>query len=53
MNDLYGSFNVMYVKAMPGLVKYFWCNLGYGVALNIHAIYLPHLILHDKVHAEL
>ena len=46
-------FNGMYVNAMPGLVKCFWCNLGHGVAGNIHAIYLSHSILLDKVHAEL
>ena len=46
-------FDGMYVNAMPGLVKYFWCNLGYGVAWNIHSIYLPHLILRNKVHDEL
>ena len=46
-------FNCMYVNAMPGLVKCFWCNLGYGVAGNIHAIYLSHSILLDKVNAEL
>ena len=45
--------NGMYVNAMLGLVKCFWCNLGYVVALNIHAIYLPHSTSHDKVHAEL
>ena len=46
-------FNGMYVNAMPGLVKCFWCNLGYRVVLNIHAFYVPHSTLHDKVHAEL
>ena len=46
-------FDGMYVYAMPGLVKCFWCNLGHGVAGNIHAIYLSHSILLDKVHAEL
>ena len=39
-------FNGMYVKAMPGLVKCFWCNLGYKVAQNIHAICLSHSNLH-------
>ena len=46
-------FNGMFVNAMPGPVKCFWCNLGYAVAWNIHAIYLSHSILLDKVHAEL
>ena len=40
-------FNGMYVKAMPGLVKCFWCNLGYKVAQNIHAICLSHSNLHN------
>ena len=35
------------------IVKCICCNLGYRVVLNIHVIYLPHLILHDKEHAEL
>ena len=46
-------FNGMNVNPMPGPVKCFWCNLGYGEAGNIHAIYLPHSTSHDKVHAEL
>ena len=53
MNDMYGSFDDIYVKTMPGLMTCFWCNLVSALALNIHAIYLPHSILHDKVHAEL
>ena len=53
MNDLFEYLNGIYVKAMPDLVKCILCNLGYVVALNIYAIYLPNLILDNKVHAEL
>ena len=47
MNDPFclDIFNAVSVKAIPGLVKCYWCNLGPGVALSTHTIYLPCLIL--------